>query len=1483
MAISRSGPSCREMDNTVRVGMGNCRGGFDFSLLFEETILGILPISLILITIPFRVWQLSQKRRKVVGSWMLPVKLAAWFFFLGLQIAQTVLWAMPDADRTSVSVASSAVLSVGTLFLVVLSYSEHTRSVRPSFILNAYLLCSLLFDVAHVRTLWLRYTNTYNEVIAAVTTVAIGVKTLLVVLEAVEKRDILKTEFAGYPPEATAGFYNRALFWWLNPLFRIGYRNVLSIKDLFVLDRVLSSERLLAMFEERWSKVKSKSPNTLQFQCFKAAKWPLLAAVPARACVVAFNFCQPLLLTRSLHFFDEPVNSATNNTGYGLIGAYILVYTGLAIAMGQYQHMTYRGITMVRGILVTMLYKKASSLSLNEADPANSLTLMSADVERITNGWQTMHEIWGNTCEMGLAIFLLERQLGISCVVPVCVALVALVGSLVALSFVVSRQAKWLEAIERRISSTGSMLGSIKGVKMLGLQDSFMKFVHGLRIEELDISKKFRTLLVWNMGFAWLTRIFAPIVTFGVYVAISPNSLTVSRVFTSLALFSLLSDPLLSLVMALMSFFGSVGSFVRIQEFLDKEEHVDHRRDVPRIPSLEDLGEAKLLSKSGDLDLSKSGDLDLSSNSGSVESFKRGSTSSTLSNAATIQNGSFSWDISKEPVLKDISLTVPRGSFTMLIGPSGCGKSTLLKALLGEIPCAEGKVSLSSPSVAFCDQTPWHMNGTIKDSIVAMSEYDPKWYATVIQACALEEDLGQFPRGDASIIGSKGIALSGGQSQRIALARAVYARRKMIILDDALSGLDATTESHIFHYLFGHFGLLRETGTSIIIASSSVKRLPYSDHIVVLDPTGRIIEQGSFSALNKTGGYVSSFGLGGPDWEYKSKRFSESPSSSTLDSVDKETQLKEKQPLAPEPEHRETGGDLSIYTYYINAIGWGPAMVFIVAMAVFVFCLSFPSIWLKWWARSDTAEPKQHVGYYLGIYVMLGVAAMLALILGCWQMIITMVPKSGETFHRKLLTTVLSAPMLFFSTTDSGAILNRFSQDLQLIDMELPIAAINTVATFFLCLAQMVLIAVGSEYAAISFPLVLGILFLIQKLYLRTSRQLRFLDLEAKAPLYSHFTDCLQGLVTLRAFGWQHGMEKKNIELLDQSQRPFYFMFAIQRWLTLSLDLLVAGIAILLIVLVVILRGTSLGAGSVGVALLNVIQFSQSIKLLVTFWTNLETHIGSILRIKQFTQNVKSEDRPGEDGDVPPNWPQNGAVTFHSISAAYRPEEPVLNEVSLSVKAGEKVGICGRTGSGKTSMIMSIFRMIEMTSGTITVDGIDITRLPRREIRSRINGVSQDSLLFKGSVRVNADPAGSRSDQDILNALKSVKLLPAIEEKGDLDTDIDEIHLSHGQKQLFCLARALLRPGNILILDEATSNIDTKTDEIMQRVIREKFCKHTILSVAHKLDTILDYDRIVVLDAGRIVETGEPYALLSEPKSHFSKLYSNALAAEDDE
>ncbi|KAL4782982.1 P-loop containing nucleoside triphosphate hydrolase protein [Aspergillus varians] len=1454
---------CQQADNFLHPIPSSCRGGFDFSLLFEEVILGILPLAIIVLILPWRIWHLFQKPRKVVPSALIYTKLSIWICLGIMQLGLTTQWARPSTPRTDASVAVNAVLTSALFLLCLLSYAEHNFSTRPSFLLNVYLFVTLLFDIAKTRTLWLRQTGGTGETIAALTSVTVALKLVLFLLEAVEKRSILRVHYKAYPPEAIGGIINQSFFWWLNPLFQKGLSQSLAVDDLFALDKQLSSKRLHSTLETAWSKVSQKGPSTLLVLTFKTFKWHICAAIPPRALLVALNFCQPLLLQRSLSFSTEPVNNATNNVGYGLIGAYILVYLGLGVTMGQQQHLTYRAITMIRGAIVSMVYKKACTLNLRDADPAESVTLMSADIERIVQGWQTMHEMWANVAEMALAIFLLERKLGVACVVPVGVSVVALFGCMIGMALVVARQAMWLQAIERRISATSSMLGSMKGIKMLGLQSSLMKIVHTLRTDELGISKKFRKLLVWNMAFAWLTRIFAPIFAFGAFVGIAHNRgddsvLDTSTVFTALSLFALLADPLLSLVMALMQFAGSVGSFARIQEFLEKESHVDTRYKILSHPSnpLKESKHLPLIAQS-EVALSESGS----------SQFSECLSSPLPHHIIAVKNGSFGWDTEKDPSVRNVTMIIPSRTSTMLIGPSGCGKSTLLKAILGEVPCQNGSIHLATESVAYCDQSPWHMNASIQECIVGMSHLDKTWYMSVINACALIKDFEQLPRGDETIIGSKGISLSGGQSQRIAIARAVYARKELVIFDDVFSSLDAETENHIFQHLFGDHGLLRSVNATVLFASSSVKRVPFMDHIIVLDKHGWIIEQGSFSALDSAGGYISSFALDSPDAD--SKMDTEHKSATPNEKI-----YSSEQSSDIESDNYRGNGDISVYLYYIRSIGWGSTIFFTVAISGFIFCISFPSIWVKWWASSNEAEPGKHTGYYLGIYAMLGVVAMLSLVAGAWQMIIKMVPKSGEAFHRGLLSTVLSAPMLFFSATDSGSILNRFSQDLQLIDMELPIAAINTFATFVLCLCQMIFMGIASKYAAISFPFVLLIVYSIQKIYLRTSRQLRHLDLEAKAPLYSHFTDSLGGLATLRAFGWEQSLQEKHYQLLDRSQRPFYLLYAVQRWLTLTLDLVVAGIAVLLIVLVVMLRG-KISAGYVGVALLNVIMFSQSIKLLVTFWTNLETHIGSIQRVKSFTKTVQSEDLPTERDPVPPGWPAEGNIEFMSLSAEYRASEPILNNVTLSIKAGEKIGICGRTGSGKTSLIMTLFRMIDLSSGTITIDGLDLTRLPRQEIRARLNGVSQSPLLIKGSVRLNANPAATSttSDQTILNALKSVNLHTKVLENGGLDADIDDLHLSHGQKQLFCLARAILRPGNILVLDEATSNVDTKTDEIMQRVIREKFGSHTVLTIAHKLDSILDYDKVVVLEEGQIIETGLPYDLLLEEGSHFRQLY----------
>ncbi|KAF1838182.1 canalicular multispecific organic anion transporter 1 [Decorospora gaudefroyi] len=1481
---SKSSQSCQSVDDTFGPYAGlQCRGGFDFTRLFSAVFLSIVPLSLIIGIAPFRILYFWRKRTKATRSSLLYTKLIAWAVLAGFELALLVIWANRRTRNKNAELSSAALNFVGTLVLGCLSFGEHLRSIRPSFLLNVYLLLTTLFDIARSRSYAL---DPDLDLIATVFASRLGVKVLLAILEAQEKRKLLLPEFIDCPPEATSGVYKRATFWWLNSLFKKGFSNSLAVDDLFQLDKHLRADYLHHTLETGWAKVTQPGPHTLFMTTMRRFKWPIFAVVPPRLGLIAFNFCQPFLINRAVTFSQQSATPQINNIGYGLIGAYILVFVGIAVSTGQYMHLTFRFITQMRGGLISMLYSKATEVPLTDVDTASSITLMSADVERIVTGMETGHEIWANTIEIAIAMYLLELQLGRACAIPIGVAVISLLGSLVATSLVMQRQALWLEDIERRIAATSAMLSSMKGVKMGGLTEVLRDDLQQLRIDELNISKKFRKLLIWTMGISYISPIVSPILAFAVFSLIAQNSgsggtLDTATVFTSLALFTLLTEPLGSLIMALSSLMGGVGSFKRIQDFLAIAPRTEQRK----CPS----------SRGGSMLWSS--DTGSGSEKGSETSQKSRSSCEVKelnrlgSQAIVIESGYFGWDPIKQPsgTLQAIDMIVPRGKITMVVGPVGCGKSTLLKAILGELPVRGGCLQVSSLRIALCDQTAWHVNGTVQESIVGVSEFDQRWYSSVVRSCALDEDLRQLPKGDQTQVGSKGIALSGGQSQRIALARAVYAQKDIIILDDCLSGLDGQTENRIWHSLFGQEGLLKRCRTTVLIASSSAKRLPYCDHIVALDEEGKIAEQGTFEKLNTFGGYVSGFDLALADWDYSPEKHEYEAPPRYTGIQDSKTKLTEHDIQADA--NRRTG-DTAIYVYYVKSVGWIPTIIFIVSIVIFIFGISFPTIWVKMWAAYNEHHPNQRLGYYLGIYAMLGGLALFFLILSCWQLIITMVPRSGVAFHKKLLDTVLASPMSFFSTTDTGVTLNRFSQDLMLIDMELPVTALNTFATFVLCIGQMALIAVAAPFAAISFPVVGVSVYFIQKFYLRTSRQLRFLDLEAKSPLYTQFNEILEGLATIRAFGWQSFVEEKAKALLDRSQRPFYLLFAVQRWLTFVLDLVVASVATILIILVVALRGR-LSAGYVGVALLNVVLFSQSIKLLISFWTQLETHIGSVARIKNFTTEAVVEDREGEDLIPPPNWPSDGKIVFKGVEACHQPGEPVISRFSLSIKPGEKVAIVGRTGSGKSSLILSLFRMIELSAGSITIDSIPITRIPRQTVRSRLIGLPQDAYLLPGSVRLNADPLKQSSDKVIMAALKDVQLWDIIVAKGDvdryahpLDVQVDDLHLSHGQRQLFCLARAMLRKekASIVILDEATSNLDHATDSHIQKLLRSKFPHHTLIAVAHKLDTILDFDKVVVMNQGQLVEYGSPHKLLERQGSWFKSLYEDvARDAEADD
>lgn len=397
----------------------------------------------------------------------------------------------------------------------------------------------------------------------------------------------------------------------------------------------------------------------------------------------------------------------------------------------------------------------------------------------------------------------------------------------------------------------------------------------------------------------------------------------------------------------------------------------------------------------------------------------------------------------------------------------------------------------------------------------------------------------------------------------------------------------------------------------------------------------------------------------------------------------------------------------------------------------------------------------------------------------------------------------------------------------------------------------------------------------LQKYYLRTSRQIRLLDLEAKSPLYSHFIESLNGLVTIRAFGWAIPFQELNLSLLDVSQKPYYLLLCIQRWLSLILDLLVAALAVILMVLVVKLR-SDISPGYVGLALLNVMGFNELLAQIIKNWTMLETSFGAIARLKTFSATTANENLPSETATVPDSWPSRGEIEFKNVSASYTPGgDLVVKNLSMSIAAGEKVGICGRSGSGKSSLITTLFRMLELTpESSIIIDGIDITTLPRQLVRERLNAIPQEPFFIRGTIRSNADPYSHYTDAVIIQAIQKIHLWPLVLSKGGLDAELDAEFFSHGQRQLFCLARAILRKSKVVVLDEVTSSVDARSDELMQKVIREEFRDATVVCVAHRLDTILDFGRIALLGGGELKELDTPAALLGRD-SLFKELYNS--------
>ncbi|KXH61282.1 ABC transporter [Colletotrichum salicis] len=1421
----------------------NCRN-FDFTLLFEDAIFLIIPSVVFLLLIPLRIFSIARTPVKVATYKLALWKLALLSVLTVLHLCFVIIDAKSLALRTSTSLAAGTLNFIAVLAAAFHSFLEDQRSTRPSDLLILYFSASAILSLPRLRTLWL---ITGAGALKGLWTAIVAGTILVVPLESIGKKRFLQTTYQSLTKEVETGFWGRSFFTWLMPFFRLGYSRVIHIRDMPEVDEDLTGGRAGASLEAAWLKRKGEKYHALIRSGFYAYCETLVAGVITRLFLTAFTFCQPFLITATVSYMQTPKTPQSERYGQALVGAYVLTYLGLAVSRAAFSRHQFRFTTMLRAGLMSMIFKQTLALKADDLKDSAAITLMGTDIERIVLTFNNLHQIWAAILEVSIAIFLLQRQIASASVVPVVISIVCAFGVIPVSKTIGRAQTAWIERLQKRVAVTASMLGDMKAIKMLGLSGVLSTTITELRRVELKASEKFRKLVLSQILVSNLPVEFAPFATFVIYSIIAvitkDQTLTTTNAFTALSLIGLLTEPLLLFCQFVPNIVQGVACFKRIEMFCLKkcESSLPEQPIPPSRSSVTTLNRA------------------------SIELADHSTPKTSDRMVASFCNAKISWSPGSDTVFKDLSLTIKRG-ITMIIGPIGCGKSCLIESILGETSLNVGTRECMTHGSAYCAQTPWMMNDTLRRNITGGLEHDPKWFDQVLWLCSLTDDVKNMPEGELYKIGSNGVGLSGGQRQRVALARAVYSRHRVMVLDDVFSGLDSKSVSQISSRLFSKEGHLRRKEISVILATHTRSLLRYADELIILTE-GQVLSQGSYEqVLASSSDLITKSKLEDDDNSSRGEK-----SEQAEDSV-KSTQIQ--RTLDAEEDRMRQNGSWSVYKYYFERAGWIVVGSFVFATFTEAFCSGFTNIWFQWWVEANEKRPNDNLGMYLGVYALLFAMACLGLSVECWLLFIRIISATAMSLHGDLLHTSLRAPLSFFQSTDTGSITNRFSQDLNLVDVTLPSNAINFASNACACIVKLIILCVMGKYLATSVPLLVGVLFFVQRYYLRTSRQVRLLDIEAKAPIYTHFLETLKGVATIRAYRWHGNFEEQATKLLNISQKPHYMLACIQQWLALILDLVVGALALIIVAMAISITDR-FSPGAIGVSMVLVLGFNNSLATTIKNWTALETSIGAVARIREFAQTTSSEERDlGSSGIPPERWPLQGRIDFDNVTARYtRDGDATLKNLTLSISSGQKIAVCGPSGSGKTSFVLSLLQMIEVTDGKILIDGIDLEGLERSEVRSRINVIPQEPFFIPGNVRFNLDPHARESSETIKAALDKVGLLGKIGMAGGLDSELDADSFSAGERQLLALTRALIEKSQILILDEATGSVDQDTEDKMLRIIEEEFSDQTVVSVIHRLRFIEKYDRVLLLKQGEVVEWDTPNALLAT-ESEFKKLFA---------
>uniref|UniRef100_A0A0D3GDK7 ABC-type xenobiotic transporter n=1 Tax=Oryza barthii TaxID=65489 RepID=A0A0D3GDK7_9ORYZ len=1027
--------------------------------------------------------------------------------------------------------------------------------------------------------------------------------------------------------------------------------------------------------------------------------------------------------------------------------------------------------------------------------------------------------------KIGVALYLLYTQVNYAFLSGLAITVILIPVNKWISTRIAHATEKMMKHKDERISCAGELLAHIRTVKMYSWERLFtQRLVERRELEVKHLATR-KYLDAWCVYFWATTPTLFSLCTFSIF-AIMGHSLDAATVFTCVALFNTLISPLNSFPWVINGMIDAVISSRRLSKYLSSPE-----KRSSAIPASADL-------------------------------LKHCNTETNVNAMAVIlRNVCCSWSsssiVESSMILRDVSLELQKGIFVAIIGEVGCGKSSLLNSIIGEIHVTSGSIT-SYGSIAYVPQVPWILSGSLRDNILLGEEFDPRRYEEVIHACTLDVDISAMVGGDMSHIGEKGLNLSGGQRARLALARALYHDSDVYLFDDVLSSVDSQVASYILEKAIMGPQMKRKTR---ILSTHNLQAISAADMIVVM-ANGLVKWFGTldsflatpYSTLSKpeSSRVISSF-------SEKNKGVSVAHESETNGLIDNDSVVDhEEQREQNSVEARKEGMvELSVYKKYAAFAGWSVA--FLICLSAFLMQASRNGndLWLTYWV--DTSTGSSRTIFYLTILAAFGALNSFFTLGRAFSFAYGGLCAAIQ-IHADLLNNLIGAPVSFFDQNPSGRILNRLSSDLYAIDDSLPFILNIFGANFFSLLGTLVVISYSQFY------------------YRSTSREVRRLDSVARSPIYSSFTETLDGSSTIRAFQKEGFFLERFIQHVTLYQKTSYCELVAGLWLSLRLQLL-AGFIILFIAIMAIVGFNSNSVinfgtpGLVGLALSYAAPVVSLLNGFLTTFTETEKEMISVERVVEYV-GIPQEELHGSESPHSGCWPTEGNIEFEHVTLRYKEDlPPALNDVSFFISSGMQVGIIGRTGAGKSSILNALLRLAPICNGRILVDDFDVAKLAVRDLRGHFAVVPQSPFLFDGSLRENLDPFNRTTDLRIWEALDKCHMKTEIESIGGLDIHVKEsgASFSVGQRQLLCLARAILKSSKILCLDECTANVDNQTASLLQNTISAECKGMTVLTIAHRISTVMKMDNILVLDQGKLVEEGNPEVLLDDKFSIFSR------------